>query len=66
MAQTSRSNPAIGGAVPTQTDPSPSPDDVRITRKLKRAGELLDIELLDHVVIGGKRFVSLKRKGLMG
>ena len=66
--------PAVVEAVPfiivahnhPSTDPSPSPDDVAITRKLKRAGDLLDIQLLDHVVIGGKRFVSLKRKGLMG
>ena len=36
-----------------------------ITRKLKKAAELLDIELLDHIVIGGKRFVSLKERGLM-
>ena len=47
-------------------DPDPSPEDVMITRKLKQAAELLDIELLDHVVIGGRRFVSLKDRGLMG
>ena len=47
-------------------DPDPSPEDVLITRTLKQAAELLDIELLDHVVIGGKRFVSLKERGLMG
>ena len=66
--------PAVVEAVPSiivahnhpSGDPSPSPDDVVITRKLKRAAEQLDIELLDHVVIGGKRHVSLKRKGLMG
>ena len=46
-------------------DPDPSPNDVLITRKLKQAAELLDIELLDHVVIGGKRHVSLKDRGLM-
>ncbi len=46
--------------------PDPSPEDVHITRKLKQAAKLLDIELLDHIVIGGKRFVSLKEKGLMG
>ena len=46
-------------------DPDPSPNDVLITRKLKQAAELLDIELLDHVVIGGKRHVSLKNRGLM-
>ena len=46
-------------------DPDPSPDDVMITRKLKQAAELLEIELLDHIVIGGKRHVSLKNRGLM-
>ncbi len=46
-------------------DPSPSPEDVSITRDLAKAGKLLGIELLDHVVIGGKSFVSLKEKGLM-
>ena len=43
----------------------PSPEDVSITRDLARAGKLLGIELLDHIVIGGKSFVSLKEKGLM-
>lgn len=43
----------------------PSPEDVAITRDLAKAGRLLGIELLDHVVIGGKSFVSLKEKGLM-
>ena len=46
-------------------DPDPSPDDVAITRKLKKAAEVLDIELLDHVVIGGHGFVSLKAQGLL-
>lgn len=46
-------------------DPNPSPEDVRITQKLKRAASLLDIDLLDHIVIGGKRHVSLKSRGLM-
>ena len=45
-------------------DPSPSPEDVLLTRKLKQAAELLDIQLLDHVVIGGKQHVSLKNRGL--
>ena len=43
----------------------PSPDDVAITRKLKQAADLLDIEMVDHVVIGRGRFVSLKEKGLL-
>ena len=46
-------------------DPTPSPEDVLITRKLKQAADLLDIELLDHVVIGGSRCVSLKSRGLI-
>ena len=47
------------------TDPSPSPEDVSVTRDLAKAGRLLGIDLLDHVVIGGDRFVSLKERGLM-
>ena len=45
-------------------DPTPSPDDVAITRALVQAGRLLDIEVLDHLVIGQGRFVSLKERGL--
>lgn len=45
-------------------DPTPSPEDVRITRDLFQAGKLLDIELLDHIVVGQQRFVSLKERGL--
>ena len=45
-------------------DPSPSPEDVAVTRALAEAGKLLDIELLDHLVIGQQRFVSLKERGL--
>jgi DNA repair protein RadC len=45
-------------------DPSPSPEDVAITRALVEAGKLLDIDLLDHLVIGQQRFVSLKERGL--
>ncbi len=46
-------------------DPTPSPDDAAVTRQLVEAGKLLDIEMLDHIVIGsGNRFVSLKERGL--
>jgi DNA repair protein RadC len=45
-------------------DPSPSPEDINVTRQIARAGELLDIELLDHIIIGHKRYVSLKERGL--
>lgn len=43
-------------------DPTPSPDDIALTRAIIQAGKLLDIEVLDHVVIGNQRFVSLKEK----
>ena len=46
-------------------DPTPSPEDVSITRDLVQAGKLLGIDLLDHVVIGGDRWVSLKERKLM-
>ena len=65
--------PAVMEAVPSiiishnhpSTDPTPSPEDAAITREIAQAGKLLGIELLDHVVIGGERFVSLKERGLM-
>lgn len=45
-------------------DPAPSPDDVAVTRVLVEAGRKLDIEVLDHLVLGQNRFVSLKERGL--
>lgn len=45
-------------------DPTPSPEDVRVTEQLVEAGRLLDIEVLDHLVIGRNRYVSLKERGL--
>ncbi|MBM3151616.1 MAG: JAB domain-containing protein [Chloroflexi bacterium] len=45
-------------------DPTPSPDDVAVTRALIQAGKLLGIEVLDHLVIGYNRWVSLKERGL--
>jgi len=45
-------------------DPTPSPDDVAVTRAFVQAGKLLDIEILDHLVIGQGRYVSLKERGL--
>lgn len=46
-------------------DTIPSPEDIAVTKRLYEAGELLGIELLDHVIIGGEvAFVSLKQKGL--
>jgi DNA repair protein RadC len=45
-------------------DPTPSPDDVAVTRAIVQAGKLLDIEVLDHIVVSHDRFVSLKERGL--
>jgi DNA repair protein RadC len=47
-------------------DPLPSPEDVSLTKTLVAAGELLDIEVLDHLIIGNGRFISLKERGLGG
>ena len=41
-------------------DPTPSPDDLETTRRLVEAGRILDIELVDHIIIGHQRFVSLR------
>lgn len=46
-------------------DPSPSPEDIRMTDRLCRAGEIVGIDVLDHIVIGDGSFVSLKEQGLM-
>ena len=45
-------------------DPGPSPEDVAVTRAVHEAAKLLDIEVLDHLVVGNRRFVSLKERGL--
>jgi DNA repair protein RadC len=45
-------------------DPTPSPDDVAVTRAIVQAGNLLEITCLDHLIIGGNRWVSLKERGL--
>ena len=46
-------------------DPSPSPEDIALTRKLVEAGELLDIPVLDHLILGYGRYISFKEKGLL-
>lgn len=45
-------------------DPTPSKEDIAVTRRLVAAGELLDIELLDHIIIGQQGYVSLRERGL--
>jgi DNA repair protein RadC len=46
-------------------DPEPSAEDVALTRRLAAAGELMGIEVLDHVVLGAGRYVSLKQRGIL-
>jgi len=46
-------------------DPAPSPEDIMLTANIAKAGELLDIPLLDHIIIGTDCFISLKRRGLL-
>jgi DNA repair protein RadC len=45
-------------------DPSPSPDDVVLTKMAVQAGELMQVEVLDHIIIGERRFASMKQLGL--
>ncbi len=45
-------------------DPTPSPDDLHLTAEALAAGRLLDIDLLDHLVIGHASFVSLRDRGV--
>ena len=64
--------PAVVAAVPhiivahnhPSGDASPSPDDIKVTKELAEAAELLGVELLDHIVIGRGDAVSLKDRGL--
>ncbi len=45
-------------------DPAPSPEDVKVTEGIVQAGSLLDVEVLDHVIVGDNRWISLKERGL--
>jgi DNA repair protein RadC len=46
-------------------DPTPSPEDIELTKRLVSAGSIIGVECLDHVIITGNNFVSLKEKGFM-
>lgn len=46
-------------------DPTPSPEDIQLTKRLVEAGNIVGIEVLDHIVIGDLSFISLKERGLM-
>ena len=45
-------------------DPTASEDDVKLSKRLAEAGEIVGIDVLDHIIIGGKKYLSLKREGL--
>ena len=47
-------------------DPSPSKEDILITKRIKTAGELIGIQLLDHIIIGDNCYVSFAQDGLLG
>lgn len=46
-------------------DPAPSQEDIHVTRRLAESGKMIGIELLDHLVIGDRKFISLKEKGYL-
>ncbi|WP_305852318.1 DNA repair protein RadC [Virgibacillus sp. MSJ-26] len=46
-------------------DPTPSQEDIHVTRRLVESGKMIGIELLDHLIIGNRKFVSLKEKGYL-
>ncbi|MHA6252116.1 RadC family protein [Oceanobacillus sp. CAU 1775] len=46
-------------------DPSPSQEDIHVTRRLVESGKMIGIEVLDHLIIGDRKFVSLKEKGYL-
>ena len=45
-------------------DPTPSPEDVRMTRQVNEAADLLGLDLADHIIVGQDRWISLKERGL--
>lgn len=45
-------------------DPEASEDDIRLTKRLAEAGEIMGIDVLDHVIIGDRKYLSLKREGM--
>lgn len=46
-------------------DPTPSREDIDVTRRLSDGGQILGIEVLDHVIIGDNRYISLKERGIL-
>ncbi len=50
---------------PSSGNPTPSTEDIHLTKKMKRAGEIIDIPLLDHIIIGNRCFTSMKETDQM-
>ena len=46
-------------------EPTPSPDDIQLTRRLVAAGMLLGVEVLDHIIVGDSRYYSFKASGCL-
>lgn len=46
-------------------DPTPSEEDIKVTKRLKEAGNILGIDLLDHIIIGDGRYISLREKNII-
>ncbi|MBP3218712.1 MAG: DNA repair protein RadC [Lachnospiraceae bacterium] len=46
-------------------NPAPSDEDIELTRRIASAGRMLELELLDHIIIGSRRFVSMKEAGYL-
>ena len=44
-------------------DPTPSTEDINVTNKIAEAGNILDIKVLDHLIIGNDKYISLKEQG---
>ena len=45
-------------------DTTPSEDDIKLSKRLTKAGEIMGVDVLDHIVVAGKSYLSLKRRGL--
>ena len=45
-------------------NPEASEDDIELTKRLAKAGEIVGIEVVDHIIIGDKKYLSLRREGL--
>jgi DNA repair protein RadC len=45
-------------------EPEPSDEDVKVTKRMIQVGKIMDIEILDHLIIGDEKYVSLKERGL--